>query len=197
MSVLRHTARLPWPGGILFLLLFICSAWTQDRSRAPRFEDYPVTGIFRGEPARPSLVTLQDQRYADQIRDGVVNGYGVFRDGKEQKGPNFAGDLVVIQWGCGAPCLRMAVVDAGTGEVHYPPISFEGMGKPSFDLPLLAPDQSVGQNPEIRFRPNSSLMVIRATPNSNQPGSHPSYTFYFQWKQNGWTLVRKVPSTRP
>jgi hypothetical protein len=89
----------------------------------------------------------------------------------------------------------MAVVDARTGEVHYPPVSFEGVGKPSFDLPLLAPDQSVGQNPEVQFRLNSSLMVIRATPNSKQSG-HASYTFYFQWKANGWTLLRKVPFTR-
>jgi hypothetical protein len=196
MKFFKPETRSALLGGSLFLTLYLCSGHAQDRLRLPRFEDYSVTEVFTGKPATPKLVTPQDQSYADQIRDGVENGYGVFRDSKEQKGPNFAGNLIVIQWGCGAPCLRMAVVDARTGEVHYPPISFEGVGKPSFDLPLLAPDQSVGQNPEIQFRPNSSLMVIRATPNSNQP-SHPSYTFYFQWKQNGWTLVRKVPFTRP
>ncbi len=40
-------------------------------------------------------------------------------------------------------------------------------------------------------------MVIRATPNSSQPGSHPSYTFYFQWRENGWTLLRKIPLAKP
>jgi hypothetical protein len=60
----------------------------------------------------------------------------VLRDGKEQKGPNFAGSLIVIQWGCGAPCLRMAIVNARTGEVYSPPISINGVGVQSFDLPL-------------------------------------------------------------
>ena len=194
---MRWSARLGRRRILPFAWLFLAGcAWAQSHSGAlPRFEDYPVTDFFTREPVAPKLVTPQDQSYAAQLRDGVENGYGVFRDGKEQKGPNFAGNLIVIQWGCGAPCLRMAVVDARTGEVHYPPVSFEGVGKPSFDLPLLAPDQSVGQNPEVQFRLNSSLMVIRATPNSNQSG-HASYTFYFQWKANGWTLLRKVPFTR-
>jgi len=159
----------------------------------PRFEDYTVTPAFSGAVATPKLVTPQEQSYADQIRDGVENGFGVFRAGKEQKGPNFAGNLIVIQWGCGSPCMRMAVVDAQTGEVHCPPISFEGIGKNGFDLPLLTRDQNVPQNPEVEFRLNSGLMIIRATPNSNQSGSHRSYTYYFLWRQNGWALLRSIP----
>ena len=135
------------------------------------------------------MATPLEQTYADQIRDGVEKGYGVFRDGKEQKGANFAGSLVVIQWGCRAPCMRMALVDARTGDVYYPPISFNGLGTRSFDLPLLTVGNSVPQNPEVQFRPNSSLMIIKATP--KQSGSHPSYTYYFLWRQNRWTLLRK------
>ena len=53
----------------------------------------------------------------------------------------------MIQWGCGAPCMRMSMVDARTGELYYPPISFNGVGARSFDLPLLTVGKSVPQNP--------------------------------------------------
>src|SRR5579864_5393657 len=95
---------------ILLLSLMVGSLSAQTHPGAlPRFEDYPARDIFNGISATPKLATPLEQTYADQIRDGVENGYGVFRDGKEQKGPNFSGRLVVIQWACGAPCLRMAI----------------------------------------------------------------------------------------
>jgi len=178
------------------MLLVAGSVWAQTHSgTVPRFEDCPASEVFTGTPAAPKLVTPPEQNYGNQIRDGVEKGYGVFRDGKEQKGPNFAGNLIVIQWGCGAPCLRMAIVDARSGEVYYPPISINGVGARSFDLPLLMIGDSVPQNPEVQFRPASGLMTIKATP--NQSGRHPSYTYYFLWRQNRWTLLRKVPLYQP
>ena len=66
--------------GSLFLLLAGC-IWAQTHSNAlPRFEDYPATETFTGIPVTPKLATALDQRYSNQIRDGVENGYGVFRD---------------------------------------------------------------------------------------------------------------------
>ncbi len=179
----------------LFFLLAGC-VWAQAHSGAlPRFEEYPASEMFIGTPAALKLTTPVEQNYAEQIRDGVEKGYGVFRDSKEQKGPNFAGNLIVIQWGCGAPCLRMAIVDARSGDVYYPPISINGVGARSFDLPLLMIGDSVPQNPEVQFRPNSNLMIFKATP--NQSGRHPSYTYYFLWRQNRWTLLRKVRLDQP
>jgi hypothetical protein len=119
----------------------------------------------------------------------VTKGHGVVRDGKEQKGPNFAGNLIVIQWSCGAPCLRMAIVDARTGRVYYPPISINGVRAHSFDLPLLTIDGSVPQNPEVQFSLNSNLMVVKATP--SRSASHP-YTYYFLWQKDRWVLLRKA-----
>lgn len=91
--------------------------------------------------------------------------------------------------------MRMAIVDARTGEVHYPPISFNGLHAGSFDLPLLTIGNSVPQNPEVQFRHDSSLMIIKATP--SQSDQHASYTFYFLWRQNRWTLLRKVSLPQP
>jgi len=189
MNVLAHS-EIRVRAAALFLVAGC--VWAQTRSGAPpRFEDYPASEIFSGTPTAPKLAPPAEQSYAEQIRDGVEKGYGVFRDSKEQRGPNFAGNQIVIQWGCGAPCLRMAIVDARTGDVYYPPISINGVGARSFDLPLLMIGDSVPQNPEVQFRLNSSLMIINATP--NQSGRQPSYTYYFLWRQNRWTLLRKVP----
>ena len=93
----------------------------------------------------------------------------------------------VIQLGCGAPCMRMAIVDARTGDVFYPPISISGVGARSFDLPLFTLRDSVPQNPEVQFRLDSSLMIIKAT-----PGAQASYTYYFLWRENRWVLLRRV-----
>jgi len=179
----------------LLLLLAGC-AWPQaDSGPLPRFEDYPASGVYTGPLAVPKLLTPIEQRYAGRIRDGVEKGHGVFRNNtNEHQGPNFAGDMIVIQWPCGAPCLRMAIVDAQNGDVHYPPISARGIGVPSFDLPLLQIANSVSQNPEVLFRANSRLMIIKATPNWWLPGRHPAVTYCYLWQQNHWTLLRKAPS---
>ncbi len=184
--------RRSWAGPAVLILLIVGSTGAQTRTAAlPRLEDYPAAGAFTGTPAAPKLVTPLEQSYAEQIRDGVEKGYGVFRDGKEQKGANFAGSLIVIQWSCGAPCLKMTIVDAQTGDVYYPPISINGLGAQSFDLPLLMVGDSVPENPEMQFRPNSNLMIVKATP--NQSGRHPSFTYYFLWRQKSWMLLRRVP----
>jgi hypothetical protein len=123
------------------------------------------------------------------IRDGVQKGWGVFRDGKEQIGPNFAGNMIVIQWGCGAPCLRMAVVNAKTGDVYSPPITATAGDR--FSLPLLTVGNDVSRNPDVQFRLNSNLMIIKATP--VESSSHPSFTYYFLWNRDHWTRLRRDP----
>ncbi len=122
-----------FPLATWFILISGCAQ--VDSQRVPRFEDYPVSEIFKGTPAIPKLRTPLEQSYADEIKAGVEYGYVVVRDGKKERGPNFAGDQIVIHWGCGAPCMRMAVVDSRSGEVHLPPISYPGHGVPSFEFP--------------------------------------------------------------
>ena len=179
------------------LLLLLCATAQSQSSAPPRFEDYPATESFKGTPATPKVKPSVEQSVGDVnrnlgevIRDGVEKGWGVFRDGKEQSSPNFAGNLIVIQWGCGAPCMRMAIVNATTGDVYSPPITFTGIVE-NFDLPLLTRENAVSENPEIQFRPNSRLMIVTATPEQSQ--SHPSFTYYFLWDRGRWKLLRKVP----
>src|SRR4051794_2703098 len=105
----------------------VISALAQpSKSKHPRFEDYPVREIFHGTPADPKIITASQRRYRTAIRQGVVKGWGVIRDVKEQThpGPNFAGNMIVIEWGCGVPCLMAAMVDSVTGDVFSMPLTW-------------------------------------------------------------------------
>ena len=154
---------------------------------APRFEDYPVTRMFEGKPVPPNIVTPVQHRYRTRIREGVEKGWGVNRDGLESAGPNFAGDIIFIQWGCGAPCLMAALVNARTGEVYNPPLAVDN----TFALPILSIGCcSAGRNPDLEFRPNSRLMIVSASPNWFRK-NHRSYRHYFVWQSSRWVLVYK------
>jgi len=87
----------------------------------------------------------------------------------------------------------MAMVDAQTGTVYYPPISIDGVGVASLYLPLLTAGLSYPRNPIVDFRLDSRLMIVRATP--KQTTQHPSFTYYFVWQDERWSLLRRVPLT--
>jgi hypothetical protein len=109
----------------------------------------------------------------------------VFHDGREQHGPgpNFAGKMIVVQWGCGAPCLMMAMVDAVTGEIYSLPLAIDD----SLALPLLCVGNAVSRNAGVEFRQDSRLMVIKGTPDCDKRIHH-SYSHYYLWRDNRWSL---------
>jgi len=53
---------------------------------------------------------------------------------------------------------------------------------------------SVGRAPDLEFRLDSRLMVIKATPDWDRPEAK-SYTFYFLLQNQQWKLLRRVPIT--
>jgi ankyrin repeat protein len=75
--------------------------------RAPRFEDFPVSRIYRGAPAP---VDLHSNPEAPSYRTRLTQG--------ARKGPNFAGHYTVVGWGCGSNCESAMLVDALTGRVY-------------------------------------------------------------------------------
>ena len=164
-------------------------------TRLPTFEDYPVKEVFRGVPHPPILITPEQHHYRARIREGVEKGWGVWTNGKWGKeqnrpGPNFAGHYVVIVWGCGAPCLMMAVCDADSGAVYNPPLS----ATDGLSLPLLVFPNSVGRDADLEYRRDSQLMIIKATPHWDRPNAQ-SYSFYFLLQDKQWKLLRRVPIT--
>jgi hypothetical protein len=180
---------------LFFAMVFSLEANNQNKL-SPRFEDYPAKEIYQGTIARPIFDTSQKREFSSQIINGVEKGDSVFRDYKDQKGPNFAGHMIIIRWGCGSPCLRMALVDARNGKVFFPPQINYDTPTPSFDLPLLLLGRSVPQNPELEFRLDSNLMIIKATPNS-QIQNQSAFTYFFLWIQNRWKLFKKVQIKNP
>lgn len=178
------------------LLATVISAAAQGTPALPRFEDYPADHLFQGKPAPPKLDSPAARLYRTRIRDGVEKGWGVHDggwgvhgegQGSERPGPNFAGHYVVIRWGCGSPCIQLAIVDAQTGSVYSPPMTAQGSG---FVLPLLTVGNRVSRPAEVDFRLDSRLMIMRATPVQSE--RHPSYEHYFVVEHNRWKLLRRV-----
>lgn len=164
--------------GILGLWACALGGFAQNNA-LPRFEDYPVTKIFHGKPAAPILATAEERRYRTRIRVGV--GLGDFTNyGMLPPKVNFAGRYFVVAWGCGSPCLMMAIVDAITGKIYKLPMS-DGHSVPTLNgVPF----------PRIEFQVNSKLMIM--TPVSGIDGA-PLAIYYFLWENNKWTLIRKIP----
>src|SRR2546427_1567933 len=80
--------------------------------RIPSFADFKVDSIFRGHPAPVDLTSDRDApRFRSALRHGA------------RSGPNFAGHLTVVTWGCGTSCIVVALVDAKTGRVFSTPVN--------------------------------------------------------------------------
>jgi hypothetical protein len=119
------------------------------------------------------------------IRQGVAKGWGVFRDGKEKVGPNFAGHYIVVQWGCGTSCVMMVIVDALTGKIYDIPLGFGREGGQRIVLPM------VGLSPaEVAFRLRSRLWKMNAC--LDQPYNEHSlcYAYYYVCAACAWKTTR-------
>ncbi len=179
-------------GFVIWTLATLQPARSQNRTQPlPKFEDYPVNEVFDRTPHPPVLVTHDQRLFRTRIREGVEKGWGVWINGewgREQNkpGPNFAGHYIVIVWGCGAGCIRMAMSDAETGAVYNPPVSDGGL-----TLPILMLQNYVGGAARTEYRRNSRLMIVSATPRAGSRDAVP-YTFYFLWRDDHWKLLRRI-----
>jgi hypothetical protein len=174
-----------------FFLLF-AAAWSTWAQAIPRFEDYPVTEVFKGSPAVPILATPEDRMYRTRIREGVSKGWGVIRDGKEQPGPNFAGHYFAIEWGCGVPCVMMVVVDALTGKIYHLPLAVGTKGSQKIGVPFFGL-----RSAEVNFRPTSRLLTMDTCPEQSEKPDAACYSHYFLWENNAWKLLRRVRIESP
>jgi hypothetical protein len=134
--------------------------------RRPEFQDYPPDGGFGGPPAEPQLTTAWSQQYRTRIRRGAASREG-FRRGfeyVETAGPNFAGHYRVVNWGCGAGCLMMVVVDLETGTIYPPPMSTGAIGEAQVTVPNLGTGWG-----DFDFRADSRLFIMKTCPWGSQP----------------------------
>ena len=147
-------------------LLFACFL----AASLPTFEQFKVEGKFTGKPATPILQTRLQRQYRTMIRDAV------------REGPNFAGYYTLAEWGCGAGCVSMAVVDDRTGRAFDGPFQILG-----YDL---SNDYEGGEE-QLEFRPDSRLLISRGCPGEKDCG-----TYYYEWVNDTFKLVRKTPATK-
>src|SRR5215471_6911424 len=152
-------------------LLVIAVAMAQQP--LPRFEDYRATEIYKGKPAAPVLRTRDDRLFRTRIREGAAEG------------PNFAGHLTVAEWGCGAGCVSIAVIDARNGTIHRAPFSVLGAGTVRYADGAIDTDLSF--NP-VEYKLASRMLQVRGCPEEKDCAS-----YYYEWTGAAFRLIRRVP----
>jgi hypothetical protein len=138
-------------------------------ARAPRFEDYPVRGIYKGPVAPVRLDSRKARMFRTRLRED------------SRVGPNFAGRYVVVVWGCGTGCAQMGVVDARNGRVYFPPVEY-------MDIPDMEDEVRRG------FRLDSRLLVVTRNHYDGQ-GTYTAY--YFLFDGGRFRLLRKAEERMP
>jgi len=144
-------------------------------SASPRFDDYPVREVYKGRIAPVILDTKRARMFRSRLRED------------SRRGPNFAGHYTVVFWGCGTGCAQVAVVDARTGKVYWPPIDY-------VDIPVSPEEGDADATPHRNFRPDSKLLVLTRDRYDGRGG----YTaYYYLFDKNRFRLLRRAEETYP
>ncbi len=161
-----------------FLLLALMAvAETSGQPSVPSFEQYPISGArFRGKPAPPVFRTAAERRFRTVIRENAA------------KGPNFAGHYTIAEWGCGAGCVSVVVVDAVNGAISRGPFRNLAWELAKYEGKLASNDDRFQQ---LEYRLDSRLLVARGCPEEANCGS-----YFYEWTGAGFKLLRKIPSVR-
>jgi hypothetical protein len=145
---------------VLLTVVFIASL--SAGLAAPKFSDYVVTTKFAGKPVPPVLSTPRARMFRTELRRQAATG------------PNFAGHFTLARWGCGAGCVYVAVIDASSGEVFMPELSFETVAaRPGREACHHGSD----------FEIDSELFIAQGQIR-DKVGRH-----YFRWKEGRFTPV--------
>ena len=148
--------------GLLGAVLGIGSGPRQVPS-VPAFSNYAVDSVYHG-PLAP--VDLARSHKARRFRTVLKRG--------AQKGPNFAGHLTVVTWGCGTSCIEVALVDARTGQVTASPIG-AGYG--------------------VQHHLDSRLLVIDRVQCSDTSWAAP-YAIFLEWTGHALRILDSLPNSR-
>lgn len=141
-------------------------------SEPPRFSDYPVKDVYTGPIAPVVLESRRARMFRSRLREDSRNG------------PNFAGHYTVVFWGCGTGCAQVAVVDAKTGKVYWPPLDYTDIPSPPEDTAA----------PHRNFRPDSKLLVLTRSHYDGRGG----YTaYYYLFDKNRFRLLRRAEERDP
>lgn len=136
------------------------------------FSAYAVKAPARGSRPVPADVrTGEAHLFRTVIREGA------------KRGPDFAGHYTLIPIGCGSATTCIAIADAQTGKIYFPPEL-----KSATSLMV-----ETGDIERINYRRNSRLLIVIGYVNENPKSAGASY---FLWRSGKLSLVRFTPAYR-
>jgi hypothetical protein len=158
-----------------------CQSSRQKAKLLPKFEDYPVTEIFKGKPVPLQALKPEEKAESADIRYAIENG--TWPDKSKSRVPNFAGHYFVIEGPNAPDYAQVIIVDLVTGRIFQPPFAAKGGPSASyFSIPADPFDFN-----SMEFLLNSRLVVLpRACPDRAVGCS----TYYFLWDNDKWIPVR-------
>lgn len=149
--------------GLLALWLAAPALLAAQAHHPPRFEDFPVVRTYDGEPAAVDLTSAPwARRFRTVLRQGVEN----------RNGPDFAGELTVVEWGCGTSCMQAAIIMTRTGRIVGP---------------LLTLTRGAD------YYPDSRLMIVDPVPPGDSVSrDEPAFVRYLEWTGKRLVLIDTV-----
>jgi hypothetical protein len=148
----------------------------------PRFEDYPVSAIYRSEVKPPQFGDLK--RYSGT----ELLCYGGDPADYTKEHVNFAGHLVISSCACGSGCHYSFLWDAATGKFHgQVPPGVINVGP--YDVERGQPVEYPGDE----FRDNSSLLVVDAC----VEGTCDCAKRFYRWDGSRFVLIMRQESRVP
>ena len=136
------------------------------------FRDYAVRVTpNRRPPAEPDLSDARARHYRTRIREGA------------RAGPNFADRYTIISIGCGAATLCVAIADAVTGHIYFPP--------ELRTAEALIVDTGRTEVETLNFRRDSRLLIVIGSPNEQRRRAGVSY---YVWRSARLSLIRFTPA---
>jgi hypothetical protein len=160
-------------GATTALLAAVLAAQPGSPAPEPRFEDFAVKGEFKGAPSAPRLITPGQRSFRSAIREAAG------------KGPNFAGHFTIAEWGCGAGCVSMAVIDEETGRVFDGPFGNTGTKNDVMTVVEIPDPNKAG----FFYHRDSRLLIARGCPQQKNCAA-----YYFEWTGAAFKLLQR---TRP
>lgn len=144
-------------------LLVFSAAEASAQARAPRFTQYAVSVVYKG-PNAPVKLSKDDRAFRTRIR------------GAAKDKPNFAGEFILAQWGCGAECLTTVVISARTGRVYSVP----------FSICCWSTDVDA-----VDFKLNSRLLIFRGMRDESESDGEKD-THYYEFSGGRFRFIRTI-----
>lgn len=124
-------------------------------------------------PAAPVVAHGSAHLYRTVIRAGA------------KAGPNFADHFTIITIGCGAGTACVAIADAQTGRVYFPPTLKSAEA--------LIRDTGPHEPETFNYRRNSRLLIVVGSPNEDLKNEGMTY---YLWRSGRLTRLRFVTAAK-